>query len=104
MDAHAWRAACDDSAEYMLIDTDEKRDAFRAHVKGFGAWTDEAINAWSDIELNALFIQLVSADIRESGLDAGIDWHEYYEQAEHGTVSGNLFRADDGQIYYTIGD
>lgn len=98
-----WRAACDDSAEYMLIDTDEKRDTFHAHVRGFGAWSDDEINAWSDIELNALFIQLVSADIRESGLDAGIDWPEYYEQAEHGTVSGNLFRADDGQIYYLIG-
>ncbi len=62
-----WEAANEDSAEYMLIDTDEKRDALRQHVRGFGAWSDDEIAAWTDIELNALFIQLVSGDMREAG-------------------------------------
>lgn len=102
--ADTWRAACDDSADYMILDTDDKREAMREHVRGFGAWSEEEINAWSDIELNALLLQMISGDIRESVLDDDRSaWPEYYELAEQGTVSGNLFRADDGQIYYTIG-
>lgn len=103
--ADTWRAACDNAPDYSdWLDTDDKRESLRDFVRGYGAWSDNEINAWSNDELTALLIQFISGDIRESGLDAGIDWHEYYEQAEHGTVSGNLFRADDGQIYYTIGD
>lgn len=102
--ADTWRAACEDSSTYMILNTDDKRKAMRDYVRGFGAWTDEEIDAWTDIELNALLLQMISGDIRESVLDDDRSaWPEYYELAEQGTVSGNLFRADDGQIYYTIG-
>ena len=80
-----WQAACDDAPDYNMLDTDDKRDTFRKYVKGFGAWTDEEIAAWSDIELNALFIQFVSGDMREGNTD-------------------RLFIGDDMQAYYTIGD
>lgn len=103
--ADTWRAACDNAPDYSdWLDTDDKRESFRDFVRGYGAWSDNEINAWSNDELTALLIQFISGDIRESGLDAGIDWPEYYELSEHGTISGNLFRADDGEIYYTIGD
>ena len=74
-----WRAALDDAPDY------NKRDAFRAHVKGFGAWTDEEIAAWDDTALNALFIQFVSGDMRNGNTD-------------------RLYVGDDMQAYYTIGD
>lgn len=83
--ADTWRAACDDSADYMMLDDDDKRDAFRQHVRSFGAWSDEEIAAWTDIELNALFIQFVSGDMREGNTDC-------------------LFIDDDMQAYYTITD
>lgn len=80
-----WRAAIDDAPDYNMLDTDDKRDAFRAHVKGFGAWTDEEIAAWSTTELNALFIQFVAGDMRNGNTD-------------------RLYVGDDMQAYYTIGD
>lgn len=89
-----WSASNEDSHDYFMLDTDEKREAFRNHVKGFGAWSDEEIAAWTDTELNALFIQLVSGDMREAGLHAGMtieDWQEYQRLSEEGQCSGNIF-------------
>lgn len=99
-----WRAACDDSHDYMMLDTADKLQAMREHVAGFGAWTDEEIASWTDVELNALLIQMIAGDIRESCLADGGSWAMYYEEAEQGIVSGNLFSDDAGQVYYTIED
>lgn len=97
-----WRAACDDSEEYLILDSEEKREDFRQHIAGFGAWDDEEINAMSDKELNALCIQLISGDIREAGLNTtNPDWPQYQLDSEAGQVSGNLFAAD-GKIYYSL--
>lgn len=97
-----WQAACDDSANYMFLDTDEKREAFRVFVKGFGAWSGEEVAAWSDTELNALCIQFVAGDIREAGLDVeSPDWQAY---EANDAVAGRLFKGTDGEIYFYIGD
>lgn len=80
-----WRAALDDAPNYNMLDTDDKREAFRTYVKSFGAWEDEEIAAWSDLDLNALFIQMVSGDMREGNTD-------------------RLYVGDDMQAYYYIGD
>src|SRR5947207_5979867 len=53
----------------MLLDTPEKIEALRDYVKGYGAWNEEEIAAWSAGDCNALFIQLVSGDMREAGMD-----------------------------------
>lgn len=98
-----WRAACDDVADYgPMLATPAQLQALRDYVRGFGAWSDDEIAAWSDVECNALFIQLISGDILESPLDSG-DWEQYKEWSEQGICSSNIFRADDGQIYYTLG-
>jgi hypothetical protein len=107
-----WRAACDDSEDYMLLDTDEKREEFREYVKGFGAWEESEIAAWSNTELNALLIQYIAGDIRESGLTREstlADWGCYARDSEAGRTSGRMFRADScgptsGRIYFYIGD
>lgn len=97
-----WAAACDDSADYPMLDTDEKREAFKAHVRGFGAWSDDEIAAWSDAELNALLIQFIAGDIREAGLDSNApDWVAY-EADEN--MAHRLFKGLDNEIYYYIGD
>lgn len=79
----------------MLLDTPEKLEATRAWARATGAWESAWVNAWNDVELNALFIQLVSGDMREKD---GMSWEEYQDS---GQVSGALFEAD-GQIYYTL--
>lgn len=102
-----WLHAKNDSRHYPLLDTEEKREAFRAFVRGFGAWDDEEIAAWSDVELNALCIQFIAGEMREFQELANGDWSEWRELGEAGTVNGLLFGGElstDGEIYFYIGD
>jgi len=101
--ADTWRAANDDSAEYMLLDNEAKRDAFRSFVKSSGGWNADEISAWSDIELNALCIQWIAGDIRESFyLDfKPIDWNAY-KNAEN--EIHRIFKGIDNEIYFYIGE
>jgi hypothetical protein len=72
-----WQAAVEDAPDWPLLDTDKKREAFRNHVRGFGAWDDAEIAEWSARELTALLIQMIAGDIREADLspDADdVDW------------------------------
>ena len=102
--AVTWRHACEDAPDYPLLDTEEKRDAFRDHIRGFGAWDDAEIASWSDTELGALLLQCIAGDIREAGLDTEApDWSEYQAGAEAGQYSGRLFCGEDGRVYYYVG-
>lgn len=97
-----WGNARREAAEAPLLTTPEQLDALRAHVKGFGAWSEKAIDAWDDRYCNALFIQLISGDIRAAFDDAEPDWKDYQRRAENGQCSGNLFKAADGRVYYDL--
>jgi hypothetical protein len=99
--ADTWRAAVADSSDYMILDTDEKREAFRAFVKSSGGWNAEEIAAWNDTELNALCLQWIAGDIRESMYleNSPIDWAAY-EKDENERHS--IFRGIDGEIYFCI--
>lgn len=100
-----WRAACDDSEDYLMLDSEEKQEEFRRHVKDFGAWTEEEIRAWTNQELNALFIQMVSGDIREANLDSkNPDWDQYQKDSEAGRIADRIFKGSDSKIYYYIGN
>ena len=99
-----WRHAVEDAPDYPMLDSDEKREAFREHVRAFGAWSDEEISAWSDEELTALLLQLVAGDIREAGINTSApDWEEYRQGVENGTYSGSIYPGDEGAVYYCIG-
>lgn len=98
---NTWRSAVSAFGQYPLINNNSKRNALRLHLAGFGAWKDSEINAWGNAQLNAMFLQLVSADMNESGLDISApDWEQYQKDAEAGQISGAIFVADDGDIYY----
>lgn len=103
-----WRHAMQEGERAPLLTTPEQLDALRDHVRGFGAWDEDEIAAWSDTECNALFIQLVSGDMREAGMDEcdleEFDWEEYERRAHDGQISGNISIGGDGQIYYYLGD
>lgn len=101
-----WRAAVEDAPDWPLLDTDEKREAFRDHIRGFGAWDDVEIKAWSNRELTALCMQMIAGDIREAGLSPGsddADWIVYEARANAGHCGGSIYRGDDGQVFYYIG-
>ncbi len=95
-----WLNAKNDSDEYNLLDTEAKREAFRDHIKEFGAWDAAEIAAMDDTALNALLIQMISGDIRESCLEDCPDCWQEYEEEEN---AGRLFQGVDGEIYYYIG-
>ncbi len=86
----------------LLLDTEEKQEAFKEWVSGFGAWEDEEIQGWNEKETNALFIQFVSGEMREHDMDdylpADFDWQEY--EAKENT--GNIFKGIDDKIYFGL--
>ena len=84
----------------MLLDTPEKLSAMQA-------WADSSggdFGVMDDVELNALFIQLISGDINEMQGLCGDDWAEYEALSQEGTVGGRLFIGDDGNVYYYLGE
>ena len=102
-----WGHACEDAPEYPILDTEEKREAFRAFVRSSGGWDDEGIRAWSDNELSALLIQWISGDMRECEIgpnSTDAEWHEYERLAMEGVCSSRLFRGSDGRVYFYIGE
>jgi len=102
-----WQASLEAAKETRLLDTEEKLQAMRDFARSSGGWTEEDIAAWSDQEINALFLQWVAGDVRQcpaildeitfeeraDSLDE-IDWQEYEKQAESGRISGSLSRGN----------
>lgn len=100
-----WNAAVETSAEIVLLNTDERKDAFRDFVQSSGGWTREEIDAWTDAELNALLLQWIAGDVREAFDDADFadwDWAQYQQDAERGRISSRLFKSDDGRVFFSI--
>lgn len=104
---NTWNNAVREATESPLLKTEEELDALRQWAKETGAWDDEHIAAWSPEECNALFIQLVSGDMREAGMDNydvdEFDWEDYQQRAEEGQISGNVYRSSD-RIFYYLGN
>lgn len=107
--AVTWSNSVEMSRTVVVLDTEEKRVAFRTFVGDSGGWTDEEIAAWSDDELNALCLQWVAGDMREpDGFELDFrttdeQWAEYQEQSMLGNCSGRLFKGTDGEVYFYIG-
>lgn len=74
----------------------EAKDYFR----GFGAWEDDELDAFSDLEVNTLLLQLIAGDIRE---------RDYYEEKEklekyEDECFGRIYASDDGKWWYYLGN
>lgn len=100
-----WLNALGYANKHRMLETEEQLEAFKVFVKETGGWTQEEISHWTNHELNALFVQFVAGDIREAGLDEHLpDWDAYYQAAGAGLVSSRMFKADDNQVFYDIGN
>ncbi len=98
-------AECNDKAEeWKPLDSEEKRETFRAFALSSGGWRAEEIAAWSEAELNALCIQWIAGDARECGIDGedldSIDWSQIEQDQENGQAPGSILRGDDGRVYW----
>lgn len=108
---NTWANANREAAEAKspMLDDKAKLDAIRDWMKETGAWDKVERAAMNDVELNALFIQLVSGDWQEierlcSDDNGDIDWTKYETLSQKGTISGCLYRGDNGLIYYYLGN
>ncbi len=85
--------------------SDEVAGELRDYFRDYGAWDDEEIDAWTNLETYALAIQEAASQYREaeslcwSDDLIGIDWEAYCAEAERGRISGNLYEMYDGKLY-----
>lgn len=101
-----WNNAMAAVGEHLMLDTSAKVSALRDYARGLGAWDDLEIDEWSVQECNALLIQMISGDIRETPdmTQDSWDWEAYARMAEEGTVASRLSKGVDDQIYYYLGE
>lgn len=103
-----WRAANDDAPDYAdLLDTEEKRDAFKEHMQAMGFSEAQEFATYTNDALTALFLQLISGDMRDAGLEGeptDADWLAYEARASEGRCSSAIYRGTDGEIYYYLGE
>jgi hypothetical protein len=102
-----WAAALAEAADSPLLQTEDQIEALRDHMRGYGAWEPEEIDAWDAAHCNALFIQLVAGDIRDAGISDASDekeWADYQKRAKNGQCSGAIYRGDNGRVYYYLGN
>ena len=104
-----WQNAKDQADSQALLNTEEELQAMRDWARSSGGWDADEIATWDAQELNALFIQLISGDMREienlaSDAAGNPDWKAYEELASEGTLNGSIFKGTDGNIYYYLGD
>ena len=90
-----------------FLSDDAKLQDMRDWAEATGAWGGEHIAEWSDDELEALFIQLVSCDIRDAKIDGlcegdEIDWESIEAHQREGHISSNLVPAGDGRVYFLL--
>lgn len=104
--ADTWRAALDDAEDYPFLDSDDAREAFREYVRGFGAWDEGEIAAWSNDDLNALLIQMIAGNMREMRITPDMsadDWHRVHAEVNAGQSPGTIYPGNEGRIYFYMG-
>lgn len=98
-----WGNALREANQAPLLTTDEQLQALRDYIQETGF--SEDVQSYGAKECNALFIQLIAGDMRESGMDGTdldeFDWEAYEVQCQKGSISGNIFKSGD-KIYYLL--
>jgi hypothetical protein len=116
--SETWSAALAAADETPLLDTEEKLQSMRDFAESSGGWDEDEIAAWTDQEINALFLQWIAGDCREcpalensfaktdsrySTADAlsEIDWRKTRRMQESGQIPSNLFKTGR-KIYFSL--
>jgi len=104
--ALTWNASMLAGAQFVPLKDGDALDAFRTFVRASGGWDDSEIHTMSADELQAMCVQWIAGDIRESDALERFppDWSAYQAECERGNVAGRLFEGIDGRIYFYIGD
>jgi len=104
-----WNNANEKAKEELIqkafkdIETEGLMDYFRE----YGAWTDGELLEHGKAGLISLTLQFIASDLQEAGIEdwqdvESFDWQQYEEDCQAGQLSGNLFKGDDGRIYFSL--
>ena len=99
---NTWNAALE--GPRPLLSTPEQIQEFKDWTADFGAWDENERNTWSDNETQALFLQFIAGEVRDTGADSldEMDWEAYEEGCEAGRYASHLFKTEDGKIYFNL--
>lgn len=97
-----WNNSLNYAEKRPLLKNDDDIAHAKEYFSGFGAWTKEEIENWSEKDVQGLVVQLIAGDIRE--MESYEDFEEYLVDAENGQVSGNIFKTESGEYYYYLGE
>jgi hypothetical protein len=100
-----WSNALQAARDWPPLITADELTAWRDHVRTWGAWTEEEIRAWTDLEARALLLQHIAGCMREGKLPphaAPADWVRYEALVQDGTVSGEIYPGDDARIFFAF--
>ena len=100
-----WQASMLAAEEHQLLDDEEKLQGMRDFARSSGGWTKTEIERWTPTEVNALFLQWIAGDIRQLGADSlgEINWTEAKELQREGQAPSNLYKGDNGRVYFYLG-
>ncbi len=95
-----WNNAKSEVEKNILI---EDIEFLRHYFYSFGAWEKPELEEMTEIELNAILLQMISLEIRELPLndDGEIDFDKYKQGIEEGCYSGMIFE-HKGKIYILL--
>ena len=102
--AQTWNNAKRQASNGPEVMTGEQCEMFREDIRAWGAWDKEEIDAMSQTELRALFIQHVMSEVSDAGADCleDIDWDKYEEDASAGRLSGFLYKDSNGDVWASV--
>lgn len=92
-------ANCMAFAEEHPLTTDANRQDIRDHFAEYGAWDEQEIEAWTDVELSALVWQEAAASAREFFEHCEGNLRTYNRLSSEGKISARLYitRARQGK-------
>lgn len=101
-----WQNSMKAAETTQLLNSEDAREAFKAFVRSSGGWTQPEIDAWTEQQLNALFLQWIAGDMRQLGIEDGsadIDWTAIGERQKEGSAPSNIFLGSDERVYFYLG-
>ena len=85
---------------HPLLKTPEQIEEAKDYFKGFRAGLKRQSATWSDSEVQAIVVQHIAACVREM---EHFDTYEAFKRAaEQGSVSGEVYKGDDGRWYVLL--
>lgn len=89
-----WNNSLQEGRDRPLV-TEDQMEELRSYFADYGAWDEEEIAGWTLEDMNGMVVQEAASNVRE--MEAFDTYEEYQEAAERGSVSGQLWKDENGK-------